>query len=279
MKNKLRKVVVPLIVVLLVITLFIFSDKISVDAKKVEGTDFSLKSAYEKQEDGWLYLFRIYYPDDNSDKSYIFNGYNLKYKEMEGYSIPVIDKTTGEIVDEIKPEYVSLINSEEYRDDLIAIRNYFNKKQFNNSITVDDLNGLNIGVVSKEYLVSIFNKAINSSKEKIDGDYAAANFFDIKTKESTDESMKGTWQVAYILRNGDIFDVDIEFIDESGNYILDSENRITTYSNDNNLSNQIKLIEEDMVKNQALYSEKTSDEITNGDLDSLLEEFQSELEQ
>lgn len=279
MKNKLKKITVPLVVILLIIASFVFSNKINVDAKKVEGTDGSLKSAYEKQEDGWIYMFRIYFTNDNSDRSYIFNGYNLKYKEMEGYSIPVIDTTTDEIVDEIKPEYVSLINSEEYRDDLIAIRDYFNEKQFNSSITVDDLNGLNFDVVSKEYLVSIFNKAINSPEEKIDGDYAAANFFDIKTKASTDESMKGTWQVAYILRNGDIFDVNIEFIDESGNYILDSENKITTYSNDNNLSSKVKLMEEDMVKNQTLYSEKISDEIINDDLDSLLEEIQSELEQ
>ena len=286
MYNISKKVFIPLLVGIVCFT-FVLIGKNNVSADEPTGSGFTVKSQYDNLNDGWIYYFKIVYPETGGDKSYVFNGYNLKYKEMDGYSIPVVDRKTKEVVELIKPNYVSLINSEVHRQDLINIKDFFNEKQFDRKINVEDIKDLNFDVVSKEYLVDLFNKTIESSKERQDGKYANASFFDIKTIDSTEKDLDGKWQVAYILKNGDLYDVNIEFISSDGNYISDTQTMATKNNNDKSLFEEIEKIEDLLIKNQSLSLENnvvlSSNENSkinlnkNVDLSNLLNEIQKDL--
>lgn len=269
-----KKIIIPFSLIFVFISSILLLNKFDVVAKENIEENFTSRSYCDHREDNWIYCFKINYSDNKT--TYIFNGYNLKYKELPGYSIPVKDKETGEVIEKIKPEYITLINSEKYGKELIDIRDYFNKKQFNSSISVDDIQDLNITVVNKDYLVDIFNKAILSPKEKNDGKYANAPFFGVETKESNIENINGKWQVAYLLRNGDIYDINIEFIEEQKNNTLSEDSTFKSSENYNKLSSTLNEIENEMIKNQSFNIDNSN--LQNEDLLSLLDEVQKNIE-
>jgi len=124
---------------------------------------YTVKSIYDKQEDGWLYGFEIAYVNGSSNVNYIFDGYNLKYIPTNtDYYISYKDMETGEEIKRIPSRYATLSTSAIYRYDIKKINEFFNLKKFNKSITIDDLSELNIDNIDKEYLVDLFNRTINS---------------------------------------------------------------------------------------------------------------------
>lgn len=270
-----------LITVLLITATVIVNkeNKVKAESKSIQNAPaFTIKSAYDEKDDGWVYFFKIYLSDDSEKKSYVFNGYNLKYQEKEGFVIPVKNSKTGEIIKEIKPGYVSLINSKEYKQDLINIKKFFEQKQFDNLITIKDLQDLQLVSFEKKYIVSLFNRAINSKAERVNGEYASAPIFGLMKKKSTDEKLDGEWQVAYLLKNGRINNLNIEFIDADGNYSLDTDipNKFKTTISD--ISKQVINIEENVILNQKFNLKNTPESNNiNNDLQLLLEDLQEEL--
>ena len=77
-----KKVFIPLLVGIVCFT-FVLIGKNNVSADEPTGSGFTVKSQYDNLNDGWIYYFKIVYPETGGDKSYVFNGYNLKYKEMD----------------------------------------------------------------------------------------------------------------------------------------------------------------------------------------------------
>ena len=276
MKGFLKKVKIPAIILLIVLCVALAGGETIANAQDIETINYSQKSTYDEKDDGWVYVFEINYPDvENEDRVYMFDGYNLKYKQLDGYYVPVIDNETKEEITRITPEYITLSISEDYKDDIEKIVNYFNEKQFNNKITINDLLGLDIEVVSKEYLVDIFNKTIDSELESNPGQYIDSNFYGKVNVSSTDEEMKGEWQATYLLRYGEIYDINIEFIDENGNYLSDSTSNL-------DLTEEIEEIEKNIVDTQTIYSNTAtrsanSNNISNSDLNNLLQKAQEKI--
>ncbi len=243
----------------------------------------SQKSVYDDMGDGWIYNFKIYYSDDSSNKKlYMFDGYNLKYKQLDGYYVPIVYSKTGEVIDKIIPNYITLSISEKYKSDIVNISDFFNEMQFTRQITVTDLKKLKIENFDKEYIVDIFNRTIESELQTEPGQYYESGFVGRASVNSTVQNMPGEWQASYLLDFGRIYKVNIEFINSDGTYLSDvSPIENTTLM----ISDIINTLETNIVNVQEINHEvstinETSSLSTNSinsDLNRLLEKLVEEL--
>ncbi|MCI9434920.1 MAG: hypothetical protein HFI86_06600 [Bacilli bacterium] len=243
---------------------------------------YTVKSIYDKQEDGWLYGFEIAYVNGSSNVNYIFDGYNLKYIPTNtDYYISYKDMETGEEIKRIPSRYATLSTSAIYRYDIKKINEFFNLKKFNKSITIDDLSELNIDNIDKEYLVDLFNRTINSEIKTTPGEYVNIPSLDWKKQESTDEQNPGEWQVMYITDYGYIYDIEIEFINNDKNYLSDSLSKNSRSNADTELLEEIENLEDSIIKNQGISLEelkKNNDVLGNNpDLNNLLDSLNQEI--
>lgn len=286
MKNKIKNISIAIVVIAVICAVALVGNRVNAsadeNAKAKQDNKFFQKSVYDDKDDGWVYAFEIVYFDSGDENIYMFDGYNLKYKELDGYYVPIIDKETGEIIDKVKPNYITQSISEAYREDIKNIVEFFNKKQFNDKITVKDLEGLEFKVVSKEYLVDIFNRTISSKLMTEPGEYFDDYFVSRVNVDSTDKAMKGEWQISYILNYGHLYDVNIEFIDESGRYLSDVAKSKSATAKDLELFAQVEVLEKAMVEKQTLAIDLAKSSIkldskTGSDITKLLNNLASEV--
>ncbi len=218
--KKVKKLILFIVIGVIIALGAVMANTIDNEDKKER--EFTIKYAYDDKEDGWKIAFKINLYS-NGKRSYSFNGYNLKYDELDGYYIPMVDKDTGEIVEKIKPKTITLSVSEKYSEEVLAINKYFNEKQFMTSISLYDLNDLSLKNIDKDYLVNLFNRAINSKEIEEPGNYADSPLSDCIKVESTEESMPGTWRLFYIIDYGNISDIYIDFISKDGTHLKDKK--------------------------------------------------------
>lgn len=243
-------------------------------AEEIKKVTYSQKSYFDYKEDGWVYNFEIDYPNDDGKIVYMFDGYNLKYKELEGYYVPVIEKGTGKILDKIIPEYITLSISEDYREDIVKIVNFFNQEQFDKEINLSDLEDLQLEKIDKSYLVYIFNKTLNADLKTEPGEYYNSSVLGKVNVISSDENMPGEWQAIYILDYGNVEKVNVEFIDKSGNYVLNDESTSSKYKE---FYNQSIAVENDLTNNNIKSTKTTLTKNYNKDLILLMEKLTEEL--
>ena len=276
-----KKIMVPLVLVAMISCGVYLGVGIinKAKAQDVTNTEYAQKSVYDEMDDGWIYTFEILYPNDDSERVYMFDGYNLKYKQLDGYYVPVVDSTTNKEIDRVIPEYITLSISEHSKKDIEEIVKYFNEKQFDNKITIKDLSSLNISTISKEYLVDIFNRTIDSKLKTEPGEYYKSNFIGRVSVESSDSSMPGEWQATYILNYGDVYNVDIEFIDQNGKYLDAKQKENTLSEKESELVSEIETLEnrhviDNMTSN---YRANSLNGIDNPDLNKLMVKLQEKL--
>lgn len=277
MKNK---IIAVILVIGLFVVGFLVANTQSVNAEQSSlEVAYTEKSVYDNKEDGWLYGFEIAYVKKNKTMSYIFDGYNLKYKESDDYYVSYKNKETGEEIQRIPSKFASLSTSKEYRDEIKAINKFFNTKQFVKSINLSDLKTLEIIKISKEYLVDLFNRTINSEMKTIPGKYFEDSFLDKETQVSTVEGLKGEWQVTYLLDYGTIYAVNIEFIDENGNYLSDKAQNKNVSTTEETMYNSIQEIENNIIKNQKIELISVKEQSgTSSDINKLLSKLLEKFE-
>ncbi len=235
-------------------TCIILGSNVNAEGNNLSGRTIkylSQKSLHVHEKDDWIYVFEIYYPEDNQDKiMYLFDGYNLKYEKMDDYYIPLINKETGEEIDKIIPNYITLSISKQYKEDIRNITSFFNLKQFTKPITLKDLDDLKTKNIDKNYLVNIFNNAMNSTIKNTPGKYIDKSFLDRVNVESSNTNLNGKWQLSYLIDFGYISEVNIEFISDDGEYILSDSNvqNTLTYKK---IFEEINLIEKSIIENQS----------------------------
>lgn len=206
------------------------------------------KYSLTEGEDGWFYAFEISYPkDDSYDITYMFDGYNLKYKELDGYKVPVKDEK-GNVLYEVSPNYITLSISKYHKSDIHLINDYFNEKQFQSTISGNDLMDLKLDVLDKDLIINCFNKAINSDMQKTPGKYYDKSFVNRISTKSTSKDLVGEWQISYLNNFGYIKEAKIEFIFEDGTYLSDLAEKDNNYFD---LFNNIKAIEKEIISNQS----------------------------
>lgn len=199
-------------------------------------------------DDGWFYAFEISYPKDTSyNITYMFDGYNLKYKELDGYKVPVKDEK-GNILYEVSPNYITLSISKDHKSDIHLINDYFNEKQFQSTISSKDLVDLKLDIIDKDLIINCFNKAIISDMQKTPGKYYDKSFVNRISTKSTSKDLVGEWQLSYLNNFGYIKEAKIEFIFEDGTYLSDLAKKDNNYLD---LLNNIKTIENKIISNQS----------------------------
>lgn len=248
-------------------------------AESFDIINYSQRSVYDEKEDGWIYTFEIYYPDsDKEDNIYMFDGYNLKYKKLDGFYVPVIDRESGKVIDKITPEYITLSISEKYGEDIRKIVEFFNKKQFVKTISENDLNELNINTIEKKYLVDIYNRTIESELKTEPGKFNGSYSVGKVNLDSSDKNLQGELQLSYLIDYGNIIDVNIEFIDKNGTYLSDKSKEKLS-SDELALINEIDSIENNItsiIDSSNAKAKKSNAKLSsNNDINTLIEQFRT----
>ena len=130
-----------------------------------EPISFISRYASVEKDDGWVCYFEIsnYQNDYNY---YSYNCVNLKYKTLDDfYAIGTeMDKNGKSFEYRVKPIWVDYIWSN-YEPDIRKISNYFQERNFKNTITIDDLKDLKLETdIDKTEVLDLYNKAVNSKR-------------------------------------------------------------------------------------------------------------------
>ena len=223
---------------------------------------FVSKCALKDGTDEWLYLFCIEYLKlDSSSKdvknnydsstnanSYIFDGFNLKYKQLENYYIPVVNVLTGEEVDSVTPPLPSLSVSSKLRDEVEKINKFFATKKFTSNITLEDLKSLNIQYIDKNLLLDLYNDAY--SKEPIElGKWLELPQATIVVSDKL-ENLNYKYNVGYFIDYGNIKKVNIDLLYDDGKYLSDLVKEKSASEEDVKKYNELQEIENFIIKNQ-----------------------------
>lgn len=181
---------------------------------------FIEKCAYH-EESPWIYYFcTTFLKDENGNPAtlfnYEFNAIDLSKKiDNSQFSMDVIDANTGKVVDKLNVEVQALLYYEQAKSDHKKISEFFNNKKDTNSITLEDLNSLDLEYVDKQLLVELYNESINSAVVSL-GKYLNIPF----TNTYEEKTNNGILKVGYIIYYGNIKYMKIDFMyNENGEYL------------------------------------------------------------
>lgn len=106
------------------------------------------------------------------------------------------------------------------RDDIVRINEYLTEKKFKSTITVQDLDGVKCDKLDKKEIVKLYNEALEKEYLGYPGDISYGNnhgtigkYIDLKNG--------GKLWIACIIEQARLGVVNIEYIDENGNYLSD----------------------------------------------------------
>lgn len=194
-------------------------------------SSFIDKQVYLQKDDGWVsYLYiEVEKKDkdtievkDNEDLNKITGVYydciNLKYDHLDGYYVPVNDEKGNEIdqITGVMPSY----STSDKRDDIVRINEYLTEKKFKSTITVQDLDDVKCDKLDKKEIVKLYNEALEKEYLGYPGDISYGNnhgtigkYIDLKNG--------GKLWLGCIIEQARLGVVNIEYIDENGNYLSD----------------------------------------------------------
>lgn len=182
-----------------------------------------VKQGYIKEmNDNWIYFFDILSYDNQTNKYYVFDGYNMKYSYLKDYSIKMVNPENQEVVDKIISDTPILSRSDDFGEEITNIGAYFTKKQFEKEINLDDLYDLETNYISKDLLVEMFNHAFNSNVQRVAGKYAGFSHLIKEFVDSTSDKYRGEWELTLINDYGYLKNVTIDLKLEDGSYISET---------------------------------------------------------
>ncbi len=179
---------------------------------------FETKAVVNEREDGWYYFSSYSYTDTTGYNSFVYNAYNLKYKHIEGYDVPIVDKDTGEVVDYAKTSLPYLSLNPEVTQDVTNINTYFEEKRLGTSIELSDLDGLELTYFNKQDFLEIVNNTL-AQEPQPDGKYGALPEADIFQEDTPIDGYR--WQIGYFCSHGNILAARIELLYEGDSYLSD----------------------------------------------------------
>lgn len=211
------------LLMMMILSTFILAACNADDENKQEETtfkdiiQFDSKISMRENDDGWLYYFLCEYSKDTSKPyAYIFDGYNLKYKQIEGFEIKVTDKN-GVLLDKISPKIPYLLAHDDYQADILAISDFFEKLAPATRLEEKDLDGLELKIVDKGLLLELYNECIESEP------VITNKYYDFPQADMVQDKLKDgyVWQVSYFMVKGVIKSINIELIYDGGIYLTD----------------------------------------------------------
>ncbi|MDR1354983.1 MAG: hypothetical protein LBJ43_01730 [Propionibacteriaceae bacterium] len=88
--------------------------------------NFDTKIYIEDQADGWIEYFTFDYSKNGQSKTYDYGGYNLKYKSLDGYKVPIITED-GDIVGYAEPPLPAIVYDQSRVNDVITVDEFLPK--------------------------------------------------------------------------------------------------------------------------------------------------------
>lgn len=257
-KNKKIIIIAGVIISVLMICSYSIIVKVKKDSAKTyddlapnTAVHFPSKMAVIEKDDGWVARFNIEYSDKNSKTPYLYDYgcHNLKYKVLKGYTAHGVEEdNSGRYEYEVKTNHPNCIYNKDYSEDISAISNYFKEKEFNESIKMEDLDGLQLKKVDKKELLELYNKAITSELVTQYGNYSKYPQANLKKSISADGY---TWYLGYLLNKGKIVYVNLE-LQIGEEYLSDKIKKNTATEEEKKIFSNIKEIEEHIIKTQKL---------------------------
>lgn len=231
---------------------------------------FLEKFSMIKKDSDWYYYFIISYNDDGSTSNF-FNGINLKYSTLDDYFVYIRDSKTNNIIEKV-PSFPILATSEKTvngimeRDEVTTINNYFNSKQFDDKISIDDLEDLSLNNFQIDDILLLYNNALDYEIPQYFGNFRFPEY-----SVDKGELINGKqWQVGQLNNYGYIKAINIELLYEDGTYLSDVVKNNRASESQVELYNSINLVEDYIITNQSLnISGLMNDEILEKELMSL----------
>ena len=239
-----------LFITIIFILLLIFTNKEKNNLPKPgEKVPFISQIAVKEKEDGWVCHMNIEYLKDNTNMPYYY-GYdceNLKYKEIIDF-VPTGEEEIGneKFTYKIGSNHSHYIYNSSYNDDIKNINNYFIENKYNKEISLNDLDDLQLTKISKNDVLELYNKAINSPKV-----YKWGNIIMLNHPSYLSMSMQKdnyTWYFGYLINFGHIEYVNIE--------LMINDKYLSDFIIENRASNDEKEIYENIQEIESYIIEK-----------------------
>ncbi len=236
-----KKIISVLLIVVIIAAL--------VGCSKEETIGFKVKVATNMDDEGWLYyLYNEVYSGDDGDSSTQFGAYNLKYKTIEGFQIPIKDSNTGEIVDYSQSSlpYLHISPDTELKNELDTLNKYLNEIEHTRTLNEKDFSNLNLKLLDLSNIVELYNKMLGAEEEP-DGSYEHLPEANIEQESLIDGYQ---WQVGYYISYGNIKCVRIDLLIDGSDYLSDLYANGKATQEQKDLYERILLIEKDIIDNQ-----------------------------
>lgn len=214
--------------------------------------NFYTKSATRTTEDGWVYFFNYEWTKEYIDEpgvSYLYGAYNLKYKHLDGYDIPMINQQTGEVMQYMEADMPYLACDQNIDKEIRALSDFLQKRTFRNPITATDLDGLKFNYIDRDDVISLFNQMI-TSENLPEGKYGYLPEASIKQEESL---LSGyMWQVGQFGCLGNLQHINIELLYEDDVHLSDLIKEGKATDEQKKMQEKIDQIEAKILKEQNL---------------------------
>lgn len=223
-------------------------DKTNVDITEETKTyGFDSRVAIGEGENGWVYFFLCeYYKGETEPYVYVYNAYNMKYKEIEGFEVEMIDMD-GNILDRIKPSIPCIILNDDYLNDIQEMLAYFEEVKPTESLNEEEKTYVTTDLLDKELVIKLFD-------EMIESDYVADGKYDYLPEADTiKETIQDEycWQVSFLIIHGVIVKTNIEYLYNDGVYLSDKVKAGTASQEELYIDEIISAIELDIVEGQS----------------------------
>ena len=226
--------------------------------------NFYTKSATRTTEDGWVYFFNYEWTKEYIDEpniSYLYGAYNLKYKHLDGYDIPMINHQTGEVMQYLEADMPYLACNQNADEEIRALSDFLQRKAFQAPITAADLDGLKFNYIDRDDVVSLFNQMI-TSENLPEGKYGYLPEASIKQEESLLSGYR--WQVGQFGCLGNIQQLDIELLYEDDIHLSDLVKEGKATEEQKKIQEKIEQIEAKILKEQNLLAAEEENKETLG---------------
>lgn len=252
-KNKRKIIIISGIIILLFLAIFItllLKKEKSYRIISNSEVHFPTRYAIEQKEDGWFCHFDIEYLKTDMTKPYYY-GYdcdNLKYSSLPNYYISGEEMDKDGIYEyKIDINHPSYIFNKQYSSDIKKINNYFLSKEFNQEISINDLEELSLDYIKKEDILNLFNKAIKSNMIYKYGNYPNTNRNPYVLTSKTIDNY--TWKLGYYLVKGSIKYVNIELL-IGEDYLSDLVKNKKATEEQKEIYENIQIIKNYIIENQ-----------------------------
>lgn len=247
-----KKIVCSILIIMIVLSTAGCSKE-----KNVGG--FEVKIATEMRDDGWLYYLYEEKPFDSVTETYAqYGAYNLKYKYIEGYQIPIKDSETGEVVEYAQSAlpYLQITPDEKVRSELETLNNYINTFDHLKKVGNEDFEKIDLASIDKKDVIRLYNAMIDSSVEN-DGKYGFLPEAGIEQETLINGYQ---WQVGYFISYGNIKYARIDVVIDGKNYLSDLYHNGETTQEQKEIYEKILLIEKEIIEKQNFSVQIPTDE-------------------